>query len=67
MTIHVIKDLNGNGELPYGYDHKFTYSNIGYNLKSTDLSASISVAQLDKLNEFIKKGSITGRKLMILF
>ena len=41
------------GELPYGYDHKFTYSNIGYNLKATDLQASIGVAQLDKLEEFI--------------
>ncbi len=47
------------GELPYGYDHKFTYSNIGYNLKATDLQASIGVAQLDKLDEFInlRKGN----------
>ncbi len=43
------------GDLPYGYDHKFTYSNIGYNLKATDLQASIGYAQLDKLNEFIIK------------
>ncbi len=42
------------GDLPYGYDHKFTYSNIGYNLKATDLQASIGVAQLDKLENFIK-------------
>ena len=41
------------GELPYGYDHKFTYSNIGYNLKATDLQASIGYIQIDKLNEFI--------------
>ena len=43
------------GDLPYGYDHKFTYSNIGYNLKATDLQASIGYAQLDKLNLFIKR------------
>ena len=42
------------GDLPYGYDHKFTYSNIGYNLKATDLQASIGCAQIDKLDEFIK-------------
>lgn len=41
------------GELPYGYDHKFTYSNIGYNLKATDLQASIGVTQMDKLENFI--------------
>lgn len=43
------------GELPYGYDHKFTYSNIGYNLKATDLQASIGVVQMDKLENFIDK------------
>lgn len=42
------------GELPYGYDHKYTYSNIGYNLKLTDLQASIGVIQLDKLDSFIQ-------------
>ena len=42
------------GELPKGYDHKFTYSNIGYNLKATDLQASIGFAQMDKLPRFIK-------------
>ena len=42
------------GDLPYGYDHKFTYSNIGYNLKATDLQASIGYAQMDKLHEFIR-------------
>jgi len=41
------------GELPYGYDHKFTYSNIGYNLKATDLQASIGFVQMDKLEKFI--------------
>ena len=41
------------GELPCGYDHKYTYSHIGYNLKMTDLQASIGLAQLAKLPEFI--------------
>ncbi len=41
------------GDLPLGYDHKFIYSNIGYNLKMTDLQASIGVEQLRKLDEFI--------------
>ncbi len=41
------------GELPHGYDHKYTYSHIGYNLKATDLQAAIGVAQLKKLPGFI--------------
>ena len=41
------------GELPYGYDHKYTYSHLGYNLKLTDMQAAVGVAQLDKLPEFI--------------
>lgn len=43
------------GELPRGYDHKYIYSQIGYNLKSTDFQAAIGVAQLKKLPGFIKK------------
>ena len=43
------------GELPYGYDHKYVYSHIGYNLKVTDMQAAIGVAQLEKLPEFIEK------------
>lgn len=43
------------GNLPYGYDHKFTYSNIGYNLKITDWQAAIGLAQLNKLEFFINK------------
>ncbi|MFA5410446.1 MAG: lipopolysaccharide biosynthesis protein RfbH [Candidatus Omnitrophota bacterium] len=39
--------------LPYGYDHKYVYSHIGYNLKVTDMQAAIGVAQLDKLPGFI--------------
>ena len=42
------------GELPRGYDHKYIYSHIGYNLKITDLQASIGVAQMDKLPNFTK-------------
>ncbi len=41
------------GGLPCGYDHKFTYSHIGYNLKATDLQAAVGVAQLQKLPRFI--------------
>ncbi|WP_340024912.1 lipopolysaccharide biosynthesis protein RfbH [Paenibacillus sp. FSL K6-1096] len=40
------------GELPPGYDHKYTYSHIGYNLKATDMQAAIGVAQLEKLGGF---------------
>jgi CDP-6-deoxy-D-xylo-4-hexulose-3-dehydrase len=42
------------GELPYGYDHKYIYSHFGYNLKATDMQASIGCAQLKKLQSFIK-------------
>jgi CDP-6-deoxy-D-xylo-4-hexulose-3-dehydrase len=40
------------GELPYGYDHKYIYSHIGYNLKVTDMQAAVGVAQLEKLESF---------------
>lgn len=43
------------GELPCGYDHKYTYSHIGYNLKMTDMQAAVGVSQLKKLPEFIAK------------
>jgi len=43
------------GTLPLGYDHKYVYSHIGYNLKVTDMQAAIGVAQLKKLPRFIKK------------
>ena len=42
------------GELPLGYDHKYVYSHLGYNLKATDLQAAIGVAQLGKLESFIE-------------
>jgi CDP-6-deoxy-D-xylo-4-hexulose-3-dehydrase len=41
------------GELPQGYDHKYTYSHIGYNLKVTDMQAAVGVAQLSKLDGFV--------------
>jgi CDP-6-deoxy-D-xylo-4-hexulose-3-dehydrase len=43
------------GNLPHGYDHKYTYSNLGYNLKITDIQASIGLAQFSRLEEFINK------------
>lgn len=41
------------GDLPHGYDHKYTYSHIGYNLKMTDMQAAIGLSQLQRLPEFI--------------
>jgi CDP-4-dehydro-6-deoxyglucose reductase, E1 len=41
------------GDLPKGYDHKFVYSHLGYNLKVTDLQAAVGVAQLDRLDGFV--------------
>src|SRR5947209_15884576 len=43
------------GTLPHGYDHKFVYSHIGYNLKATDLQAAIGHAQLARLDEFVAR------------
>jgi len=43
------------GDLPHGYDHKYIYSHIGYNLKLTDIQAAIGLAQLKKLDHFISK------------
>jgi CDP-6-deoxy-D-xylo-4-hexulose-3-dehydrase len=43
------------GDLPHGYDHKYIYSHIGYNLKVTDMQAAIGVEQLKKLPGFIEK------------
>jgi CDP-6-deoxy-D-xylo-4-hexulose-3-dehydrase len=43
------------GDLPYGYDHKYIYSEVGYNLKNTELNAAIGLAQMDKLPEFLEK------------
>jgi len=43
------------GKLPYGYDHKYIYSHMGYNMKITDWQAAVGLAQLEKLPEFVKK------------
>ncbi|MDW7973332.1 MAG: lipopolysaccharide biosynthesis protein RfbH, partial [Thermodesulfovibrio sp.] len=51
------------GRLPEGYDHKYTYSHIGYNLKITDWQASIGLAQLEKLPWFIEKRKQNFQKL----
>jgi len=42
------------GSLPYGYDHKYTYSHLGYNLKITDMQAACGLAQLNKADGFVK-------------
>lgn len=43
------------GELPYGYDHKYTYSHLGYNLKVSDMQAAVGLSQLDKIDHFIQR------------
>jgi len=42
------------GDLPYGYDHKYIYSHIGYNLKMTDMQAAVGLSQLERLPSFIE-------------
>lgn len=55
------------GELPFGYDHKYIYSQIGYNVKLTDFQASIGLAQLKKLPYFIEKRQENFTKLYTFF
>lgn len=43
------------GQLPFGYDHKYTYSHLGYNLKITDMQAACGLAQLTRLDDFVQK------------
>jgi CDP-6-deoxy-D-xylo-4-hexulose-3-dehydrase len=52
------------GTLPFGYDHKYVYSHIGYNLKVTDMQAAIGCAQLRKLETFIAKRKANFQRLM---
>ena len=42
------------GGLPYGYDHKYIYSHVGYNLKATDMQAAVGLAQMQKVKDFIE-------------
>ena len=42
------------GGLPHGYDHKYIYSRIGYNLKSTEMQAALGLSQIEKIDEFIQ-------------
>ena len=51
------------GTLPFGYDHKYVYSHLGYNLKLTDMQAAVGLAQLDKLPAFIEKRQENWQRL----
>ncbi len=55
------------GNLPFGYDHKYVYSEVGYNLKMTDLQAAIGVAQMDKLADFCDKRRANFKKHYAIF
>lgn len=55
------------GELPCGYDHKYTYSHIGFNLKVTDTQAAIGLNQLRKADQFVQKRRDNHRLLYELF
>ena len=52
------------GSLPKGYDHKYVYSHIGYNLKITDMQAAVGLAQLEKLPSFIEKRKENFNKIV---
>jgi len=54
------------GDLPYGYDHKFTYSHIGYNLKVSDMQAAVGLSQLNKVVGFIARRKENFRALTAL-
>lgn len=51
------------GNLPFGYDHKFVYSHIGYNLKATDMQAAVGLEQLKKLASFVNARKENYKKL----
>ncbi|MBM3130776.1 MAG: lipopolysaccharide biosynthesis protein RfbH [Chloroflexi bacterium] len=52
------------GTLPHGYDHKYVYTHIGYNLKVTDMQAAVGCAQLKKLDTFIARRKENFRRVM---
>ena len=55
------------GNLPHGYDHKYVYSEIGYNLKMTDIQAAIGSAQMDKISAFCDKRKFNFNRLYKVF
>jgi len=55
------------GTLPYGYDHKYVYSEVGYNLKMTDMQAAVGAAQMDKLPEFCEKRKTNFKRYNEIF
>lgn len=55
------------GTLPFGYDHKYVYSEVGYNLKMTDMQAAIGAAQMDKLQSFCNKRRSNFKRYIKIF
>ena len=54
------------GSLPYGYDHKYTYSHIGFNLKATDMQAAIGLNQLSRIDQFVEARRVNHKLLYSL-